>query len=480
MNVPTRCETGHFPSRGSNVIHDPLTPRRRGHPRRRFDRPLAGLGEQGRSASSWSSTAGGARSDRDGAGRTRLFLAARRRRRQSASATPIRSTAVRPGPTPARAGSPTGSIRPSAVYFPERFAWDEGGWTGIAREDLVFYELHVGTFTPEGTFDAIVPRIDALRDLGITAIELMPVGQFPGRRSWGYDGVHPFAVQNSYGGPEALQRLVEACHRKGMAVFLDVIYNHFGPEATSSPTFGDYLTEQYKTDWGPAINYDGRGCDPVRVVGAPERPACGSATTTSTASGSTRPTRSTTAARATSSPRSPRPPTTRPPGSAGPVHVFAETDLNDAPRFLHPLDRGGYGFDGHWNDDFHHAAPRRPDRRDERLLRRLRRRARGAGEGRSSEVFVNDGNYSPFRGRRHGTPATEFPGDRFVAFTQNHDQVGNRLKSDRYAASLPAVGRPAGRGRALAARPGCRCCSWARSTARPTPSPSSATSRRPS
>jgi maltooligosyltrehalose trehalohydrolase len=340
-----------------------------------------------------------------------------------------------PRPDPCSRWQPDGIGGFSAVWFPERFAWDEGGWKGIAREDLVFYELHVGTFTPEGTFEAVIPRVRDLLELGITAIELMPVAQFPGRRSWGYDGVFPFAVQDSYGGPEGLHRLVEACHRLGMAVFLDVIYNHFGPDGNVFPGFGDYLTDKYKTDWGPAINYDGRGCDSVRAVmvenarswirdyrvdglrldaadqiydRGPRHILADIAE----------------AARIEA-------------GRLGrPVHVFAETDLNDAPRFLRPVEWGGYHLDGHWNDDFHHAA-------HVVLTGETNGYYIDFADGPAAlakayeRVFVNDGNFSPFRGRRHGTPAVEFTGDRFVAFTQNHDQVGNRLKSDRYAASLP-------------------------------------------
>jgi maltooligosyltrehalose trehalohydrolase len=340
-----------------------------------------------------------------------------------------------PLPDPCSRWQPDGTGAPSAVWFPEPFTWDEGGWAGIERADLVFYELHVGTFTPEGTFDAIHDRLDALRELGITAIELMPVGQFPGTQSWGYDGVHPFAPQQSYGGPEGLKRLVEACHRKGLAIFLDVVYNHFGPEGNVFPIFGDYLTEKYKTGWGPAINYDDRHCDPVRgmilenvrhwirdyrfdglrldasdqIFDRGPRHILAEAAEVAHVEAE---------------------------GLGRKAHLFAETDQNDAPRYLRPVDRGGYGLDGHWNDDFHHAAhvvltgetsgyytDFTPG--PEALAKALER------------VFVNDGNFSPFRGRRHGTPATEFAGDRFVAFTQNHDQVGNRAKSDRHAASLP-------------------------------------------
>jgi maltooligosyltrehalose trehalohydrolase len=335
-------------------------------------------------------------------------------------------------PDPLSKWQPDGINTPSAVIFPEHWAWNEGGWKGIDRRDLVFYELHVGTFTQEGTFDAIIPRIDALRELGITAIELMPVAQFPGRRSWGYDGVFPFAPQNTYGGPLGLKRLVEACHQKGMAVVLDVVHNHFGPEGNVLPYYGDYLTEKYKTDWGDAVNFDDRGCDAVRAfvlenvrmwirdyrfdglrLDAADQIYD----------------------------RSPRHVLSEIAEVAHdegaklekPVHLFAETDQNDAPQYLH-----GYGLDGHWNDDFHHAAHVVLTGETEGYYVDFADGPKALAKVYSS-VFLNDGTYSPFRDRRHGTKATEFSGDRFVAFTQNHDQVGNRLKSDRYAATLSAA-----------------------------------------
>ena len=340
-----------------------------------------------------------------------------------------------PLPDPCSRWQPDGINAPSAVWFPERMTWDEGNWSGIAREDLVFYELHVGTFTPEGTFEAVIPRIPELLDLGVSAIELMPVGQFPGRWSWGYDGVFPLAVQNTYGGPEGLHRLIQACHRLGMAVFLDVIDNHFGPDGNVFPRYGPYLTDRYKTDWGSAINYDVRGCDSVRAVMVEHVRSwirdfhCDGLRLDAADQIYDRGPRHILADFAEAA-------HLEADRLGRPVHVFAETDLNDAPRFLRPRDRGGYQLDGHWNDDFHHAAHvvltgetggYYVDFADgpAALAKALER------------FFVNDGNYSPFRDRRHGAPATEFTGDRFVAFTQNHDQVGNRLKSDRYAASLP-------------------------------------------
>jgi maltooligosyltrehalose trehalohydrolase len=345
-----------------------------------------------------------------------------------------------PRPDPASRWQPEGIDSPSAIFFPERFAWDEGDWNGIERADHVLYELHVGTFTPEGTFEAVIPRLAELRDLGITAIELMPVAQFPGSRSWGYDGVFPFAVQNSYGGPEGLKALVEVCHRAGLAVVLDAIFNHFGPEGNVLHAFGHYLTEKYHTDWGPAVNYDDRHCDPVRAfvlqnvrmwirdyrLDGLRLDAADQIFD-----------------------RSPRhiladiaEVAHREAARLGrKAHIFAETDQNDAPRYLRPTDRGGFGLDGHWTDDFHHAAHATLTGESNGYYQDF---ADGpASLARAySRVFVNDGRYSSFRDRRHGTDATEFPGDRFVAFTQNHDQVGNRAMSDRYAASLePAAVR---------------------------------------
>ncbi|HEU5115483.1 MAG TPA: alpha-amylase family glycosyl hydrolase, partial [Isosphaeraceae bacterium] len=172
-----------------------------------------------------------------------------------------------PLPDPLSRWQPDGVNRPSAVFDPTRFPWNESNWRGLDDpRDLIFYELHVGTFTSEGTFDAVIPRLDSLKELGITAIELMPVGQFSGQRGWGYDGVHPFAPQNSLGGPQGLQRLVEASHRAGLAIYLDVVYNHLGPEGNVFPAYGHYFNDRYRTDWGPAINYDNASCDQVRAM----------------------------------------------------------------------------------------------------------------------------------------------------------------------------------------------------------------------
>jgi maltooligosyltrehalose trehalohydrolase len=335
-------------------------------------------------------------------------------------------------PDPASRWQPNGVHRPSAVFSPESYHWSDANWHGIAREDLVLYELHVGAFTPEGTLDAIIPRLPQLRSLGVTAVELMPVAQFAGDRNWGYDGVYAYAVQNSYGGPQALQRLVDAAHQAGLAVILDVVYNHFGPEGNYLGNFGPYFTDRYRTPWGNAINYDGPDSDAVRqfvidnarlwvrdfhldglrldavqtiydlsahhilgeIQAAVEREA----------------------ARA---------------GRL--VHVIAETNQNDV-RLVRPRARGGLGLDGVWADDFHHSVHALlTGERDGYYVDfgELRHVAKAL-----NDVFVYDGCYSPFRRRRHGSRVGATDRTRFVVCVQNHDQVGNRARGDRLSTIL--------------------------------------------
>src|SRR5665213_2498049 len=166
-------------------------------------------------------------------------------------------------PDPVSRFQPQGVHGPSEVIS-QQFPWNDSSWHGLPLRDYVIYELHVGTFTQEGTFDAVIPRLAALKAMGIRAIEIMPVAQFPGSRNWGYDGVFAFAVQNSYGGPAALRRFVDACHQHGMAVVLDVVYNHIGPEGNYLPQFGFYFTDLYKTPWGEALNFEQAHSDEVR------------------------------------------------------------------------------------------------------------------------------------------------------------------------------------------------------------------------
>jgi maltooligosyltrehalose trehalohydrolase len=328
---------------------------------------------------------------------------------------------------PASLWQPDGVAGPSAVCRTRRFAWTDQSWSGIRREDLVLYELHVGTFTPEGTFAAIIPRLPALRELGVTAVELMPVGQFPGTRNWGYDGVFPYAVQNSYGGPHGLQRLVDACHAAGLAVFLDVVYNHLGPEGNYLAEFGPYFTDRYHTPWGAALNFDGAGSDAVRdfVVDNArmwvEEYHCDGLRVDAVHAiydfGPRHILREIQEAVAEVALR-----------RGLPLHVIAESDLNDV-RLLLPHEQGGHGLAAQWSDDFHHA-----------IHTHLTGEGHGyyADFGRVEDLprvleqpFLYDGRYSRHRDRRHGAPVGELPGDRFVVCIQNHDQVGNRARGDR-------------------------------------------------
>jgi maltooligosyltrehalose trehalohydrolase len=336
-------------------------------------------------------------------------------------------------PDPASLWQPEGVHGPSAVVRPERFAWTDRGWKGLPHADLVFYELHVGTFTPEGTFDAIIPRLDALRALGVTAVELMPVGQFPGTRNWGYDGAFPYAVQDSYGGVRGLQRLVDACHARGLAVFLDVVYNHLGPEGNYLNEFAPYFTDRYHTPWGTAVNYDGAGSDPVRDyvldnvrMWIEEFHADGLRLDAVHAifDGSAR--HILRAIKETADDAARR--------AERMVAVIAESDLNDV-RLLLPPERGGYGLDGQWSDDFHHAV---------HAYLTGERHGYYQDFGRVEDLakvlvepFLVAGTYSAHRDRTHGAPAQDLSGDRFVVSIQNHDQVGNRARGDRLAALVP-------------------------------------------
>jgi maltooligosyltrehalose trehalohydrolase len=298
-------------------------------------------------------------------------------------------------PDPASRWQPEGVGRPSALFFPDSFNWTDQGWRGIPAEDLVIYELHVGTFTPEGTFEAIIPRLEQLSSLGATAIEIMPVAQFSGDRNWGYDGVHPFAVQNSYGGPRALQRLVDAAHRIGMAVILDVVYNHIGPEGNYLAKFGPYFTDRYHTPWGKAVNYDGPESDAVRQFVVDN--ACFwvrdfhvdglrlDAVQTIydfSARHILADIKAAVKKIADSQSRT--------------VHVVAETNQNDV-RLINALELGGYGLDGVWSDDFHHSV---------HALLTGERDGYYQDYGRPEDlvkafnkVFVYDGCYSPFHRR---------------------------------------------------------------------------------
>ncbi len=328
---------------------------------------------------------------------------------------------------PASAWQPEGVHGPSAVVAPGAFEWTDGRWRGVELRDLVVYELHVGTFSPEGTLDSAIPLLDEVRELGVTAVEVMPVAQFPGQRNWGYDGVFPFAVQDSYGGPAAFDRFVDACHARGLAVILDVVYNHLGPEGNVLPRFGPYFTDRYKTPWGSAFNVDGPRSDEVRryfienalrwledrhvdglrldaihgIVDTSATPFLAELTDAVARLGARLGRR---------------------------LLVMAESDLND-PRVVAPRDRFGFGMDAQWNDDFHHAWHALLT--DERMgyyadFGTLEDVAKAYADG-----FVLDGRYSPFRGRTFGASSRDVPAERFVVSMQNHDQVGNRAGGER-------------------------------------------------
>ncbi len=330
-------------------------------------------------------------------------------------------------PDPASRCQPEGVHGPSRVVDTHAFSWSDNCWSGLARQSLIFYELHVGTFTPEGTFTAIIPRLDELRDLGVNAVEIMPIAQFPGNRNWGYDGVFPFAAQNSYGGPEELQRLVDACHKKGMALILDVVYNHLGPEGNYLADFGPYFTDRYTGPWGPMLNFDGPGSDEVRrffienaLYWLAEFHVDGLRLDAVHAikDFSARPflEELNNAAHRQSEHLGRR------------VHIIAESDLNDA-RVIHPPVIGGYGLDAQWCDDFHHSLHTLLTGEHQGYYQdfgRLEHFARSFAEG-----YTYTGQYSPFRRRRHGNFPRLCPASQFVVYAQNHDQVGNRAGGEK-------------------------------------------------
>lgn len=337
-------------------------------------------------------------------------------------------------PDPASRFQPDGVHGPSMVVDPLAFQWTDKDWHGMPLDAFIIYELHVGTFTKEGTFEAIIPHLPYLRDtVGITAIELMPVAEFPGRRNWGYDGVFPFAPQSSYGGPEGLKRLVDACHAAGIAVILDVVYNHLGPEGNYLGEFGPYFTDRYRTPWGSAINYDGPDSDAVRQyvvdnalywvteyhIDALRLDAIHGIFDFS-AQHILRDLASAVHAQAQHLNRQ--------------VMLIAESDLNDV-RVIEPPSAGGHGLDGQWNDDFHHAL--RVVLTDERKgyyedFHGLADLATAVRDG-----FVYSARYSAHRRRHHGNSSRQCHPFRFVVFSQNHDQIGNRAIGDRLSTRLP-------------------------------------------
>ncbi len=333
-------------------------------------------------------------------------------------------------PDPASRYQPEGVHGPSRLVDLRAFEWTDQGWKGYSLEETVFYELHVGTFTQEGTFRAIIPQLESLAKLGITTVELMPVAQFPGGRNWGYDGVYPFAPQNTYGTPQDLQALVNAAHKTGLSVALDVVYNHLGPEGNYFGQFGPYFTGKYRTPWGEAINYDDASSDEVRrlvienalywirdfhfdalrldaihgifdfsaihILAELRRAAAGLENQLGRR-----------------------------------IHLIAESDLNDS-RVIRASEEGGYEIDSQWSDDFHHSVHSLLTREcngyygDFGTVGHLTKTLR--------QGWYYGGCYSEYRQRRHGNSPTGLSPSKFVVFSQNHDQTGNRARGERLSA----------------------------------------------
>ena len=322
---------------------------------------------------------------------------------------------------------PEDTLGPSEVVDHSAFQWNDEVWKGVPQQDMVFSEIHVGTFTKEGTFEAIIPYLDDIADTGINVIELMPVCQFSGSRNWGYDGAYPYAVQLSYGGPEGLKKLVNACHQRGIAVFLDVVYNHIGPEGNNFAEYAPYFSKRYSVPWGTAINFDDEYCDGVReyfsknaiywfdvyhidglrldaVHEMYDRNAINFWQILHNK------------IKLLEQKKGRR------------LYIMAESDFNSPKVTKHP-DAGGMGFDAQWLDDFHHILyvlldPAGQDRYgDFKMMEQL---AKVYTDG-----FIHSGEYVEFRKRTHGSSSAGVPGYNFLVFNMNHDQIGNRVGGER-------------------------------------------------
>ena len=330
-------------------------------------------------------------------------------------------------PDPVSRHQPHGVHGPSRVVDPRAFAWSDDAWRGLPLEEYVLYELHVGTFTAGGTFEDAIARLRCLRDLGVTAVELMPVGEFPGGRNWGYDGVQLYAPQSTYGGPEGLKKLVDACHREGLAVVLDAVYNHIGPEGNYLAEYGPYFSSNYRTPWGDAINFDGPESDGVRRffidnalywVTEYHVDALRLDAVHGIFDFSARHILEEIGAEVHAEAKH----------LGRDIWLIAESDLNDV-RVINPPELGGHGMDAQWSDDFHHSL---------HTLVTGKTRGYFSDFGKMDDLrkaiaagFVYDGKRSGYRRRRHGSSSAGRPGRQFVVFTQNHDQVANGSGGDR-------------------------------------------------
>ncbi|NHC13917.1 malto-oligosyltrehalose trehalohydrolase [Motilibacter sp. E257] len=340
-----------------------------------------------------------------------------------------------PTPDPRSLWQPEGVHGPSRVYEHDRFGWTDTGWTGRQLAGSVVYELHVGTFTAEGTFDAAIGRLDELAELGIDLVEVMPIASFPGRHGWGYDGVHLYAAHEPYGGPDGFKRFVDAAHARGLGVVLDVVYNHLGPSGNYLSRFGPYFTGRHSTPWGDAVNLDDEGSDEVRrflidnattwlrdfhVDGLrldAVHALVDERATHVLAELADEVDRLSTALRR-------------------PLSLIAESDRNDA-SFVTAREANGYGLTAQWDDDVHHALHGLLTGESQGYYADFAEDPTEALAATFTGAFFHAGTWSSFRGRTHGAPVDpRIPAYRFVAYTQTHDQVGNRATGDRLAATL--------------------------------------------
>ncbi|MGZ4591950.1 MAG: malto-oligosyltrehalose trehalohydrolase [Actinomycetes bacterium] len=350
--------------------------------------------------------------------------------------------ATTPLPDPRSRWQPRGVHGPSRVYDDERFAWSDQAWKGTTLPGSVFYELHIGTFTEAGTLDSAIARLDHLVELGIDVVELMPVSSFPGTHGWGYDGVHPFAVHEPYGGPDALKRFVDAAHGHGLAVALDVVYNHLGPSGNYLPSYGPYFTDKHHTPWGAAVNLDDKGSHEVRrwiidnalmwlrdchidmlrldavhalVDDSDEHILSELSRAVDVLSTQLH----------------------------RPLSLIAESDLNQPVTVL-PRECGGMGMTAQWSDDFHHALHALLTGEGQGYYADFAAEPFAALRATLTAAFFHAGTWSSFRNAEHGAPVDTHrtPGYRFLAYAQDHDQVGNRATGDRITASIsPGLAR---------------------------------------
>lgn len=339
-----------------------------------------------------------------------------------------------PLPDPRSPWQPQGVHGPSATVDHSAFQWTDHGFQAPPFSSALVYELHIGTFTPEGTFDSAIHKLRYLADLGVTHVEIMPVAEFPGRWGWGYDGVDLYAPHHDYGGPDALKRLVDACHAHGLAVILDVVYNHLGPSGNYLARFGPYYTTRHRTPWGEAINFDSAGSDEVRRFFCDNalmwmrdyhmdglRLDAVHAYVDISATHILEQLATETARLEAELGRN--------------LVLIAESDLND-PRIIRDREIGGYGISAQWSDDFHHAlhaaltGERDGYYADFGSIAQIAKALRNA--------WVYDGCYSQHRRRTHGRPAAGLSGWKFLGYMQNHDQIGNRARGERSAALMSA------------------------------------------